>query len=126
LLLAALAQEDLEARLAEALPWLLQRFWDVDTEWLIKEARLRNLQNRLGFVVSLALRAGQTQRPSNEERDRVLGQLREALEQSKLAKENTFCRVLHEAERLWLRDNRSEEAKRWNLLTDLEPEVLHQ
>ena len=53
-LLTALAQTELEARAVEALPWLLLRYWDLDQEWLLREAKTRDLQNRLGFVVSLA------------------------------------------------------------------------
>src|SRR5215469_7488616 len=53
-LLAALAQDNLEARVVEALPWLLLHNSDMDRDWLTKQARLRNLSNRLGFVVSLA------------------------------------------------------------------------
>jgi len=53
-LLVALAQHDLEARLVEALPWLVLKYWNLDREWLVREAKLRNLQNRLGFVVHLA------------------------------------------------------------------------
>ena len=53
-LLTALAQDHLEARLAEALPWLLVRYWDTDPNWLVEQAKLHDLQNRTGFVVTLA------------------------------------------------------------------------
>ena len=53
-LLTALAQPELEARAVEALPWLLLRYWSLDPAWLVREAKVRDLQNRLGFVVSLA------------------------------------------------------------------------
>jgi transcriptional regulator with XRE-family HTH domain len=33
-LLTALAQEDLEARLFEALPWLVLKYWNMDRNWL--------------------------------------------------------------------------------------------
>jgi transcriptional regulator with XRE-family HTH domain len=51
-LLTALAQPELEARAVEALPWLLLRYWSLDPAWLVREAKVRDLQNRLGFVVS--------------------------------------------------------------------------
>jgi hypothetical protein len=48
-----------------------------------------------------------------------------ALERSRLAREETLCHdSLTQAERRWLRSNRSEEARHWNLLTDLSPEHL--
>src|SRR5207244_6034773 len=52
--LAALAQRNLEARLVEALPWLLARYADTDTRWLEDHAKIQGLQNRLGFVVTMA------------------------------------------------------------------------
>ncbi len=53
-LVAALKQENLEARLAEALPWVLLNYPNLAWKWLLDQARLHNLQNRLGFLVSLA------------------------------------------------------------------------
>jgi len=41
------------------------------------------------------------------------------LEHSRLAREDTLCKAsLRDAERRWLAENRPEDAKRWNLLTD--------
>src|SRR5213593_1167450 len=47
-LLSALSQRNLEARVAEGLPWLVLRYPDMDFGWLVPQARMRNLQNRLG------------------------------------------------------------------------------
>jgi len=55
-LVAALSSSDLEVRVVEALPWLVLKFPQMDWEWLLKEARQREMQNRLGFVVALARR----------------------------------------------------------------------
>lgn len=116
-LLAALEQDDLEARLVEALPWLVLRYWTLDREWLVREAKLRDLQNRLGFVVSLARRLAE--RARDEHRTQALSELETQLERSRLAREDTLCRAsLPESERGWLASNQSEEAKRWNVLTD--------
>jgi hypothetical protein len=52
-LLEALVQEDLEVRLAEALPWVVLTYPDMDWPWLIREVKLRDVQNRLGFVVAM-------------------------------------------------------------------------
>ena len=57
-LLTALLQQNLEARVAEALPWLLLRYPDMPRDWLVRESRARALQNRLGFAVTLARLAG--------------------------------------------------------------------
>src|SRR5260221_58541 len=54
LLFAALRMNDLEARLSEALPWVVWRYPDLDWDWLVTRAKLHDLQNRLGFVVGLA------------------------------------------------------------------------
>lgn len=122
-LLAALAQKNLESRLAEALPWLLLRYPDVDHHWLVREARQLNLQNRLGFVVSLARRL--SERTPNSKSFYALAQLQQELEQSRLAREDTFCQEsLSEAERNWLREQRPPDARHWNLLTDWTPETV--
>src|SRR5450759_1663144 len=54
LLLAALRSPDLEARLTEALPWVVSQYPELDWKWLVAEAKLHDMQNRLGFVVALA------------------------------------------------------------------------
>jgi transcriptional regulator with XRE-family HTH domain len=114
-LLTALAQRNLEARVAEALPWLVLRYPDMPADFLVREARVRNLQNRLGFVVTLARRAAQ--------RD-GLQPLEQTLADSKLEKEDSFCKELNEPERRWLQQHSSEEAKQWHLLSDLRPDAL--
>lgn len=114
-LLTALAQRNLEARTAEALPWLVLRYPDMPKDFLVREARARNLQNRLGFVVTLGSRAiGRDD----------LQPLEQTLADSKLEKEDSFCKELNEAERRWLREHRSEEAREWHLLSDLRPDAV--
>lgn len=116
-LLAALAQDDLEARVVEALPWLVLRYPDLDREWLVREAKARDLQNRLGFVVTLARRLAE--RADQEEKARLLTDLQAQLERSRLAREDSLGNAsVSPAERRWLADNRSEDAKHWNLLAD--------
>ena len=116
-LLTALAQDDLEPRLVEALPWLVLRYWTLDWPWVVREAKVRDLQNRLGFVVSLGRSlAG---RAEDKEKARALADLEAQLDRSRLAREDTLCRAsLPEPERRWLVEHRSEAAKHWNLLTD--------
>jgi hypothetical protein len=122
-LLAALAQDDLEARLVEALPWLVVKYWPLDREWLVREAKLRDLQNRLGFVVSLACRLAE--RAGDARKAWALKEFETELERSRLAREDTLCEAsLPEPERRWLAEHRSEEAKRWNVLTDWTGDAL--
>ena len=113
-----------EPRLAEALPWLLLRFEGHDAEALAIWAKTRDLQNRLGFTVSLARQVAE-HNPSYRNRLDQLRQLEELLEPSRLAREDTYGR--REASKRmqkWLRANRSPEARHWNLLTDLKVEHL--
>jgi len=114
-LLTALAQHNLEARVAEGLPWLVLRYSDMDFGWLVPQARMRNLQNRVGFSVTLARLASQNDTLQVPEK---------MLADSKLEKEDSFCKDLSEPERRWLREHSSDEAKRWNLLSDLRPDAL--
>lgn len=114
-LLKVLASRNLEARVVEGLPWLVFRYPDMDFDWLVPQARLKNLQNRLGFCVTLARLASPNQTLAKPEQE---------LAGSKLAKEDSFCRELSEPERRWLESHRSEQARQWNLLSDLRPESL--
>jgi transcriptional regulator with XRE-family HTH domain len=124
-LVEALSQTHLESRVVEALPWLLLTYWDMNLGWLVKEAKLNNLQNRLGFVESLAEEVAKRSASKDEQRNRALSDLRNTLEKSRLAREDTFLRPINtEIEREWLRENRSEEARHWNLLTNWRPEHL--
>ncbi len=116
-LLAALTQDDLEARLVEALPWVVLRYWPLDRDWLVRHAKLHDLQNRLGFVLTMARRL--VERAGDEPKARAVNDLVTALERSRLAREDTLCRAsLAGAERRWLKEHRSADARHWNLLTD--------
>jgi transcriptional regulator with XRE-family HTH domain len=120
-LLLALSQRSLDARVADALPWVVLKFAKPDS-WLVKNARKFNLQNRLGFVVTTAKRLAEVH---DHRRLSELRQLEEALNESRLAKEDFLPRPPRtETEREWLRNNRSADAAHWNLLTRMRPEHL--
>jgi hypothetical protein len=120
--LEALVQPNLEARIVEALPWLMVRHAEEDTQWLEDHAKLADVQNRLGFVVTMARRLTESD-PKRKAETQALARLEERLYRSRLAREDTLCREpLTGAERRWLRRNRSEEARKWNLLTGWVPE----
>ena len=122
-LLAALANDDLESRLVEALPWLMLNYASFDRAWLVREAKLRDLQNRVGYVAALARRLAE--RAGATEKVQALNELETGLQRSVLAQEDTLCKApASEAERKWLRRNQSDEAKRWNVLTDWTADVL--
>jgi transcriptional regulator with XRE-family HTH domain len=123
-LLSALAKDTLDPRVAEALPWVPLRFWRMDCIWLLDQARKRNLQNRLGFVVSIARQLSERDGASDE-RTRALRELEARLEESRLAKVDFFYRPPRTpGEREWLQQNRPEAAKHWNLMADLRAEHL--
>lgn len=127
-LLNALNRSELDTRVVEGLPWLAFTYADLDWDWAVRNAKLHDLQNRLGFVTTLAYQFGASQagrQSTNEPRSRRLKEYAAILDRSRLAKEDTLCDAsLTEAERKWLRVNRPPEAAHWNLLTDMKVENL--
>jgi hypothetical protein len=122
-LLAALSCRDLEVRLMESLPWLVVEYHDLDWDWLIREAKVRDAQNRLGFIVTLGRRISEKRGAHASQRQ--LREVEEALDRARLAREDSLCQErLSEAERGWLRQSRPADARHWNLLTDLDAEHL--
>jgi hypothetical protein len=96
---------------------------DLNWEWLVGAAKVNDLQNKLGFVTNVARRLAE--KLGKHETVSLLREQESVLEQSRLVREETFCHdSLTQSERRWLRSNRSNEAKHWNLLTDLSPEQL--
>lgn len=122
-LLDALNEPNLDARVAEGLPWLALTYADMDWDWLVRNVKVYDRQNRLGFAVSLASEAAESK--NDRERVRKLRQCLEVLESARLAREDTFCHEsMTQAERKWLREHRSPVAAHWNLLTDMKGEHL--
>ena len=120
--LTALKGRDVPPRVTEALPWVLMTFADLDWQWLVAEAKLANLQNRLGYVVALASALAGAGNGA-----RLLPHLeaaQEQLEDARLAKEDTLGRNVTEVERQYLRQHRPDAAAHWNLLTTLRAEDL--
>lgn len=122
--LEALLQDDLETRLAEALPWVLLTFPDLDWAWLVRHAKVHDAQNRLGFVVAVAKDLA-ANRQDLESAFTQLSAIEQQLERSRLAREDTLCRESMPAvERRWLQTHRSALARHWNLLTGLTADQL--
>jgi transcriptional regulator with XRE-family HTH domain len=124
--LGALNEANLEPRVVEGLPWLVARYSDMDWDWLVKNAKLTDRQNRLGFVTTVASQLAENSTQERmPERAKRLREYAGVLERSKLVREDTLCRdAMTQAERKWLRENRPVEAGQWNLLTDMKVENL--
>jgi hypothetical protein len=119
----ALDQSELDARVAERLPWLALIYVDMDWDWLVRNAKLRDRQNRLGFAVSLACEVPEAN--NDIERTRKLQRQLKSLESARLAHEDTFCHdAMTQVERAGLRGHRSSIAAHWNLMTDMKGEHL--
>lgn len=122
LLLRALAQDDLEPRTVEALPWVLLSF-NVDWDWLLPRVKMVDAQNRLGFLLQVA---GLVARSSGySDSAKQLAEVESRLEGSRLSADDKFRRAsMTNAEARWLLSNRPQAAVRWNMLSDLKPEHL--
>lgn len=121
-ILGALAADNLETRLAEALPWIAMECANLNWDWLIREVKHRDLQNRLGFVVTLARQLAEKSAGPVAARLRAV---EEVLDRARLPHEDTLCQsAMSDAEWTWLRRTRSANARHWRLLTDLAVEKL--
>jgi transcriptional regulator with XRE-family HTH domain len=125
-LLTALARPNLEARQVEALPWVLLTYSQMNAGELVTRARSKSLTNKLGFVVGLARQVAERTDDLTSPRVLKLRQLEKELSESRLVKEETLGQEdsLTAREKDWLRENRSEQARYWNLLTKWKPEHL--
>jgi len=122
-LLSALSATRLESRVAEALPWLLLQYPDLDWDLLVSAAKLRDLQNKLGLVTCLARQLAEHR--GEHDKAELLRKQETTLERSRLFLEDTLCNdSLTQTERRWLETHRSTEARHWRVLTDLSPEHL--
>jgi transcriptional regulator with XRE-family HTH domain len=119
----ALSQDALDARVAQGLPWVLLQHPGLNWSWLVSNARRRNLQNKLGFLVAVAREVAE--RVGRTDSAATLAAAEQTLETSRLAAETTLGKeAMPSSERAWLRVNRPPLAKHWNVLTSLSPEHL--
>jgi hypothetical protein len=122
-LLWGLTAKTLEPRLVEGLPWILLAFSNLDMLWVGQQAQLRNLQNRLGFLVHLAYEVARPD-PRVAHRTPILAALLKSIEPSRLAREEALFEAPNEHECDRIRALRGSEAAHWNLFTLLKPEHL--
>jgi hypothetical protein len=112
----ALDRRDLDARLVEALPWLPLQYPNMDWDWLTMQAKVHNRQNRLGFVVALALRVAK--KHANQNVMKRLSAVVQTLEEARLAKTDTLCQESWPAsQRNLAHQQRSALAAHWKLDT---------
>lgn len=121
-LLRTAKSAELDARLVEALVWVAVKYADLDWDWVVRQAKVEDLQNRLGFLVTLARQVAEQK--GDAEAVAPLTKVEQALERSRLLREDTFRVSMTEAERRWLRQHRSPEAMHWNVLTNLNASEL--
>jgi transcriptional regulator with XRE-family HTH domain len=124
-LLDALDRDNLDARVVEALPWVPLRYPNMNWNWLTSQAKLRNRQNRLGYVVNLAARVAlkNDQRPVA----RCLYKNVVGLKEARLVKNDTLCQSSwRPSQRKHAHERRSKLAKFGNLDTRLtEKDLAH-
>jgi transcriptional regulator with XRE-family HTH domain len=124
LMLRALRAGDVDARVVEALPWVLLKYPDLDWAWLLREAKVDDLQNRLGFLVSVARQLAELRGETGTAKR--LAEREQTLEGSRLQREGAFRESLTHAERRWLRENRPPHAAHWNMLSTVNaPELAN-
>jgi transcriptional regulator with XRE-family HTH domain len=123
LLVAALTKNELESRVIEGLTWLVYAFTNMNWDWVTREAKANDVTNRLGFVVTLARNLAE--RKANCSVAETMRTVEKRLRPSTLVREETLCHdQMTQAERKWLEERRSLEARQWHVLSDLTPEHL--
>ena len=86
---------------------------------MLRNAKLNDRQNRLGFIVDLAEELAE--KTGDATRKKSLSDNKAIMDRSRLAREDTLSNEsMTQAERKWLRRNRPSKARHWNLLTDLD------
>jgi transcriptional regulator with XRE-family HTH domain len=121
----ALDRSDLDVRTTEGLPWVALQYPHLDWAWLLRELKVRNRQNRLGFVVSLAEKMARLL--SRDRAVKVLEPVLRDLEDARLVKVDTLCQESWPVSRKkHVRSLRSKLAAHWNLDTRLsEVDLAH-
>lgn len=121
----ALDRENLDARVVEALPWLPLQYPDMDWNWLVRQAKLHNRQNRVGFVVTLAARVARV--TAKRQVAKSLYRAASELKDARLAKNDTLCQSSWPpGQRRHAHARRSKVASYWNLDTRLtERDLAH-
>jgi len=104
----------------QALPWVLLEHPDLDWQWLVRAAKVNDLQNKLGFCYECC--ASSAEMLGRNDTAKLLGD-QEKTWNDRLACEETLCPRFSYTSRETLGFDQIdlEEARHWNLLTDLSP-----
>ena len=122
-LIAALRADELESRLVEALPWVIQTFSELNWKLVIESAKLADAQNRLGFLIALALE--KADQNGDRENSEIFKELLSNLGGSRLFSDDSFRRLsLTESEKEWLKKYRPPIAEFWRVLSNLSAEHI--
>ena len=111
------AASAVEARVTDALPWMLLQYPNLDWPWVLRQAKAHDLQNRLGFVLSVARELAELRGEANTAD--TLATCERMLEPSRLQREDTFRETMSQVERRWLRLHRPSNAAHWNMLSTM-------
>ncbi len=123
----AIAQNVLNTRITEALPWLIAAYASqVDWKKLIGSAQRQGVQNRLGYLACLALQLVESKQSLSRPKTRLLleksllrlQQIRQSQEQTLMNEE------IGPVMRSWVIENRPPEAAKWHILTTITTDDL--
>ena len=118
----AVIQDILDVRLIEGLPWLIAAYAvKIDWDKLVGDVEKDGTQNRLGYLVNLALELAELKQSlSHPEARRLLNKSLLRLQEIRHSQEQTLMEEWSgPALRSWMRVNRPREASEWHLLTTL-------
>ena len=123
----AIAQNVLNTRVTEALPWLIAAYAaQVNWNQLIGSAQQQGTQNRLGYLACLALQLVELKQSlSRPEARRLLREVISRLHKIRQFQEQTLMNdQIGPAMRRWVSENRPSEAARWHILTTITTDDL--
>ena len=123
-LITALQKDDLDSRTLEALPWSIYNFAEMDWSKIIRETKLADAQNRLGFLISPAYE--KSKQTNDEYKKQIFKELLSKLEKSRLYEEDSFRReTLTKTEKAWLKKTDQGKRRFWRVLTNLTKSISH-
>lgn len=118
----AIAENVLNTRIMEALPWLLAAYVSrIDWKSLIDNAQKQGVQNWLGYLVCLALKLVESKPSlSHPEAQRLLKKSSLQFQEIRHTREQTLMNEeIGPVMRTWVQANRPQEAAEWHILTTI-------
>ena len=123
----AITQNVINTRVTEALPWLIAAYaTQINWEKLIGSAQQQKVQNRLGYLASLALQLVESKQTLSRPEARLL--LQESLLRLQGIQQPQEQTLMNEeigpVMRNWVIGNRPPEAAKWHILTTITTDDL--